>query len=650
MSKWFFSEIDSCTDFKFNQSMTNFNNYGVGGLIRENLQNSLDARLYEEKPTIIKINLLEYEVEELLGIMDIKKRILSLEGKSVYTKEIIANMKLKLNNKTCKLLIFEDLNTKGLSGALKKESPYVAYAYSKGYHAESGISEGARGGSHGIGKIASNSASEIALMYFSTCDENERKYIGGSIELIHHEFESKSYVGTGHYANFNKREKSYIPHENNHEDIFQKKERGVKIVIPFLKEEFFDVKEIIRSICDSFYVSILNGKIEIQIDDEIIAKKSIESFIFNSKYYTLNCKEMNRKTSLTPIYAKTYMKGNQEEIIVYDLHHKEYKFKIYSYLYEGLKVGRYSVYRTLGMKVSEKRIDSYATSSFNVILIANSTNEDKFLKSLENESHTELSHAHISDNNSKKNARRFLKNLDKEITSYIGNKMKELHPNEGKMDTSDVIFEIESTFRAENKAVNSSVKILEGLGNNQEELNLKKEIISDIDFGEDLEAGVEEVIFEEYPLGKGKMSDGKKKKIEKEKFRLNEVGQKRRIEKIENNKKKVYSKISSRLARRCIVGNIEKLQIDIRDIEEIRNKKRCDVKISIIDGEGKELDTFDLKENYSLIRDNLRNNLEISLDRKKIRDVPIKSGLINISMELSEKFNKNLKFSYEVVI
>ncbi len=649
MSQWFFSKIDSCIDFKFNQSMTSFNSYGVAGLIRENLQNSLDAKLNDELVTTININLLEVGVENLLGIEEIKKRILTLEGKSEYTKKIISNMKAKIDEKTCKVLTFEDLNTKGLSGALEKESPYRAYAYSKGYHAQSGVSEDTRGGSHGIGKIASNSASDIALMYFSTCDENNKKYIGGSIELIHHEFNNDSYVGTGHFASFDKEKKIYIPYENDYKNIYEKNERGLKIIVPFLREDFFDSKEIIRSICDSFYLSIINGQVKINIDGQSIEKETIEDYIFSDEFYTIEYKNINRNTSLTPIYYKTLLENEIDELIVCDMDFNEYKFKVYFSLQEGLKIGRYSVYRTLGMKISEKRIDSYASSSFNLILIANSSKEDKFLKTLENESHTKLSEDHISDSLSKKNAKRFLNNLDREITKFIGEKMKEMHPNEGKMDTSDILFDIENKFRNEDKSINSSVKILEDLGNNQE-IDLKKEIVNEIKEGNNFDENIEVIELEEYINGNGGSKKGEKEKKELKKLITKEKGEKRRVEKLENNKKRVYSKISSRLARRCIIGNVEKLQIDLRDLEEINRKKVCDVRISVIDGEGKELNNFDLKENYGIIQDNLRNNLQISTDRKKIEAVPIKNGLINISMGLTNKFNKNLKFSYEVIV
>ena len=69
-----------------------------------------------------------------------------------------------------KYISFEDSNTKGLSGAQygrsgENEGTWQAYAYKKGaHHTEDDHElEGSRGGSHGVGKIASNSASDNTL-------------------------------------------------------------------------------------------------------------------------------------------------------------------------------------------------------------------------------------------------------------------------------------------------------------------------------------------------------------------------------------------------------------------------------------------------------------------------------------------------------
>lgn len=195
MKKWHFNNTDICSNYKFNQSMSDFDKHGIAGVIRENIQNSCDAKLDDENPVKIDVDLKEIYTRDLPGIECLKVRIDSLKGENQYSRQTIANMQDVVKNEKCNVMIVEDSNTKGLSGATKEKSPYVAYAYSKGFHAEDEDEEkeAQRGGSHGIGKIASNAASDIATMYFATKDDLEEMYLGGTCELIDHFYDGRNF-------------------------------------------------------------------------------------------------------------------------------------------------------------------------------------------------------------------------------------------------------------------------------------------------------------------------------------------------------------------------------------------------------------------------------------------------------------------------
>lgn len=86
-------------------------------------------------------------------------------------------MKKKMNQDEVAYISFEDSNTKGLKDAKNgqsdsNEDTLGIHAYNKGVHSEEDneILEQSRGGSHGIGKIASNTVSDLHIMYFANCD------------------------------------------------------------------------------------------------------------------------------------------------------------------------------------------------------------------------------------------------------------------------------------------------------------------------------------------------------------------------------------------------------------------------------------------------------------------------------------------------
>ena len=202
---WKFSSIPCIEESTFNKILERFYNFGISGLVRENIQNSLDGKIPgETKPVVVTIKTGTIKKENIPGLEEIKNRINCLEGRNSYTKETIQHMKNKMNDEIINYISFEDYNTKGLKGAkngqsTNKEDTWSIYAYNKGVHTEEEDEtlEKSRGGSHGIGKIESNAASELYMMYFANCDEEGNKHLGGTVQLIEHKYEDNYYRSTG---------------------------------------------------------------------------------------------------------------------------------------------------------------------------------------------------------------------------------------------------------------------------------------------------------------------------------------------------------------------------------------------------------------------------------------------------------------------
>ncbi|MPM85950.1 hypothetical protein SDC9_133033 [bioreactor metagenome] len=190
--RWQFSAIPCIEESTFNKILERFYNFGISGLVRENIQNSLDGKLKgSNEPVIVTIKTGSVNKKDIPGLDEIKERIKSLKGQNSYTKETIEHMKNKMDNEIVNYISFEDYNTKGLTGAPKGQSSnpkdtWSIYAYNKGVHTEEDDEsvEKSRGGSHGIGKIASNAASDLYMMYFANCDAEGNKHLGGTVQLI----------------------------------------------------------------------------------------------------------------------------------------------------------------------------------------------------------------------------------------------------------------------------------------------------------------------------------------------------------------------------------------------------------------------------------------------------------------------------------
>ncbi|MGL5415784.1 MAG: hypothetical protein ACRDAU_09010 [Clostridium sp.] len=639
-TRWQFAPLVNIEEANFNGALERFYKLGVSGLVRENIQNSLDGRLGEEGAAIVNINIGTIEKGNIPGMWEIEDRIKSLKGYNQYTKETIEHMQKSIDKDKIGYISFEDSNTKGLSGAKNGQSDsekdtWGIYAYKKGVHSTESDDkkESERGGSHGIGKIASNAASDLFMMFFANCDENGDKHLGGTIQLLEHKYREKYYRSTGYFTNVE--DSKYIPFKNEFSSEFEKNTRGLKIIIPFLKEEFNNEKEIIKSVCDSFFVAILKEKLVVNINGKSLDKETIGQYIKDKEYYEQQINEITRE--FTPLYLDTYLNVKPIEVEIKSKN-DVYKFDLYLRIENEIRKGRLGIIRTVGMKIEDKVITGNATKPFNGVLIPKGTKEDAFLKLLENESHTKIESQHLKDAEKKRDAIRFISNITKVLSEKIGQEMKKLIETDGAIDTKDIIYTMEAKFKKDLEKINKKVILKSEDG---EKKNLDKDTGSKSDKGDRTK--------EESPKDKEKRAKEKekRKKEKKEKALKPRV----KVDTDEGNEERTAKyKVSPDVVERIVLKNKEFVKIDLSQTKEAKKIKDCDLGIEIVDGMGKEYENeFTMEDNYSKVID--KETKEVCpIKDNKIKNIRVKKGIINIEIELKDKVNKALKFIYFVEV
>lgn len=640
-SLWKFSVIPGIEESTFNKVLERFYDLGISGLVRENIQNSLDGKIPgETEPVIVTIKTGKVNKNDIPGLDNIKERIECLVGHNSYTKETIEHMQNKMNQDEVDYISFEDYNTKGLRGAkngqsYRPEDTWGIYAYNKGVHSEEEDStlEKSRGGSHGIGKIASNAASELHMMYFANCDDEGDKHLGGTVQLIEHKYKDKYYRSTGYFTDIKKienNEERFYPYENTFSEIFKKDTRGLKIIIPFLREQFNNEVDIIKSICDSFFIAILENKLEVIVNDKNINSKTIKKYIENKKYYNQDISEM--KEEFTPLYLSTYTKKKPMQVTIEDTKEK-YKFNLYFNYDESIPKGRVAIIRTIGMKIEDKKVKGNVNKPFNAVLIPDSTKEDAFLKSLENESHTQLSFEHIKDQNLQKNAKRFINNISKVMAKIIEDEIKKSNPTDGMMNTEDVLYYVENQFKQELADSLGTVKL-----NNGDKDKTVVKVEQDIPKKKD-------------PKDKEKKDKEKKKPLKKvkKKPRNDESDTEQEVNEVSPEKLTTYSAHPDRVER-LIIRDKEYVKFDFTDTDEMKKVKLCDITLSVVDGMGQEYDNeFNMKDNYEYAIDKATGH-KCKIENNLIKDVKVVKGNVQVELKLKENYNKALKFMYYVEV
>ena len=635
-NKWQFSVIPCIEESTFNKILERFYNFGISGLVRENIQNSLDGKLPgSNEPVIVTIKTGSVNKHDIPGLDEIKERIKSLKGQNNYTKETIEHMKKKMDDEIINYISFEDFNTKGLTGANNgqsdnKKDTWSIYAYNKGVHTEEDDEnlEKSRGGSHGIGKIASNAASDLYMMYFANCDEQGNKHLGGTVQLIEHKFKDKHYRSTGYFTdvkNMGDNKTKFYPFENKFHEIFEKNTRGLKIIIPFLREQFNNEKEIITSVCDSFFIAIMENKLQVIVNDKTINKDTIKNYIKNENYYEQNIEDL--KKEFTPLYFDTYTDENPVELVIPDKNN-DYKFKLYFKYDTSIVTGRVGIIRTIGMKIEDKKVKNNVKKPFNAILIPQSIKEDAFLKSLENESHTELSYEHIKDQKLQSNAKKFINNISNKMAKVIEEAIKKNNPTDGKMDTGDIIYEVENKFKKDLSKSMPTVKLSNG--------NKEKD-----------------KVVVKMPTGVPKNNEKKtKEKIKSTKERKPRKPAVKEVKATEESRKRETTRYNANpeIVERVVIDNNEYVNFDFSSSDDFKKSKSCDISIVVVDGMGNEYpNEFDMKKNYESVID-LSTGKKLKIEDNLIKGVKIKTGNAQIQLKLKEEYNRALKFVYYVEV
>jgi hypothetical protein len=608
---WQFDKISIVSNITFDHTLQDFYSFGVSGLVRENIQNSLGARLSDSLPVKVTIKMGTHSKEDVPNFSDIEDRISSLQSRNDYTSKILNNMKANLDNEIYNYLSFEDENTSGLkhgvNGSDIYSSSYASYAYGQGAHYEdSEDHDKAKGGSHGIGKIASNSASIFNIMFFANVDENGLSTLGGTVELIDHSFNQQPYRGKGFFTNVDV-DGNYNPIKNvGYKDIFCKSTRGLKVIVPFVYEEFIDEDEIIRTVCDTFFYAILSNSLEVTINEKVINKETLNQYVYNSKYFDLEIE--NIRDRLTPLYIKTLASLYCDDFKI-PSNNNMYHFTLMLIKDDRIRKGRTAIVRRIGMKIEDHGVTGFKKSPYNAVLLCNSKKEDDFLVTLENVSHTELSEGKLTDANEKSDAKRFLSQLDTKLAEVITQILRDETDSTLDINTEDILNYNENKFEHD---LHKRMSVI-NLGSGTQHPKVVK-----IDDTEE---------------------DGKSKKINKGHKKGTKVN---RVKKKFGNKgTKYYFQIKNSSIHRVVHSKKETIEIDLTNDEHINEDGTFNLLLTIVDGRGVEhYNIVNLKDIYSKIED---NNSYIKLVREDymVKGVTIKNGKIKLSFYMKESIMNN---------
>lgn len=274
--QWHFAELgENAGDEGPNSAMSQtFSQFPCSALVRESIQNSLDAVVDTSKPVKVCFNHREFEKSDypqFFKLQDNMKACLDYYCDNVNAKRIYPRMVqyMKDNNKVGFIRV-EDFNTKGMTyNPDNKNTTFYAFVRSAGVSVKE--AEGA-GGSFGFGKAAFFVMSPINTIIVSTKNINNECFFEGVTRLCTHKTDNKKRSHMGFYDNNGGQPTSK---EDMIPSPFKRVETGTSIGIMGVSFDDWSKskEEIVKEVLRNFFVAIMKGKLEVIVDGRIATDK-----------------------------------------------------------------------------------------------------------------------------------------------------------------------------------------------------------------------------------------------------------------------------------------------------------------------------------------------------------------------------------------
>lgn len=285
---WFFDRETGEYDGPNDPMHENFKGNPFSSIVRESLQNSLDAVDDEDKPVTV-----EYSFHKISRLPDEFPNLFEIEkhmegGKRYFPQNPQAqrlfnemleylNSNIDKDKKRAKIdcLKISDFNTAGMTYEREEKSkdhnsPFYAFMKAKGVSPKG---NSGKGGSFGFGKQAYFGLSAIRTVIVSTKTVDNNYYFEGKTRLTTHYGPSeKKLTASGYYNNGN----GAVTNPAEIPDLFKRDKQGTDIcIIGVESKNYWD--SMVKSVLNNFWLAIYEDKLAVKIKDKLIerALKSI---------------------------------------------------------------------------------------------------------------------------------------------------------------------------------------------------------------------------------------------------------------------------------------------------------------------------------------------------------------------------------------
>ena len=243
----------------------------INYIVREAIQNAVDARFAETVPVTVRFEILDLETKLIPDRLDLIRRFESCGEFFRNTKKCVdffENAKKVLAAKKIKVLKISDFNTTGLIGRDSDRSgKWHRLIHSSGDNEMSGSG----GGSFGIGKGAPFVASNIRTVFYSTLTQDHEFAFQGKARLVSHEDKSTILQGVGFCGLINNHNRvGAVRDQLRVNPFFRRDEIGTSLYVlgySAAKKQNW-LSEMVRAVVSNFWIAINDADLVVEIKSE----------------------------------------------------------------------------------------------------------------------------------------------------------------------------------------------------------------------------------------------------------------------------------------------------------------------------------------------------------------------------------------------
>ena len=298
--KWHFAPQGGDREVGPNDALAqNFKQRPYASLIRESIQNSLDAIMDATQPVRMEFSFREIKKVDFKAFFDLKEHIkgcLDYYNNNEDAERVYGPMLQEFPSEysaSIYAIRVSDFNTRGMEyDSSTTNSPFYAFVRSAGVSAKSDTKSG---GSFGFGKAAYFNMSPYRTVLISTLTENLNHYFEGVCSLCTHTYQGEKKVANGFYDNNNG---NPIDGEFEIPAPFRRDEVGTDItIVGFNPSEFKTAqREMAESALRHFWMAILKGTLVVDIKG---LKGEVLEHIDNSNVEEMMLKYLSDETDTT---------------------------------------------------------------------------------------------------------------------------------------------------------------------------------------------------------------------------------------------------------------------------------------------------------------------------------------------------------------